>query len=153
MNKLIEFYLHNGTDDYGRSLKDMWTWDHFQLEKVHDYIQWMFPTATPSQYNHNAPLVDAETIEVFKNSSELQSYLITSSFIFERFLDLDNPNAHWLTNKNHNFLRITRVIESLMVLNCRPRAHQFYGRVEKAYLKNEICPISYWSNMMLTHRI
>lgn len=153
MNKLIEFYLHNGPDNHGRSLKEMWSWDNYQLERTHDYIQWMFPTTTPSQYNLDAPLIDQETIDAFRNSSELQSYLTTSSFIFERFLDLDNPKAHWLTNKNHNFLRITRVIESLMTLYCRPRGHQFFGRVEKAYIKSEICPISYWSNMMLTHRV
>lgn len=148
MNKIINFYSHIDSDDLGRTLKDMWTWDNITLESTHDYIQWMFPTATPSKFNANAPLVDEVTIKAFRSSSELQSYLTTSSFIFERFLDLDNPKAHWLTHKNHNFLRISRIIDSLMTLHCRPRALQFLTNVEKAYLKSEVCPVSYWNEMI-----
>ena len=152
MNKIVNFYSLNDTDHQGRLLKDMWTWDNYAFERTHDYIQWMFPTIQPSEYNLDAPLVDEDTIKAFRGSSELQSYLTTSSFIFERFLDLDNPKAHWLTHKNHNFLRISRIIDSLMTLSCKPRAHQFAARVEKAYLKSDICPVSYWNNIIMSHR-
>ncbi len=152
MNQIINFYSHTGTDCHGRSLKDMWTWDNEAFERSHDYIQWMFPTSKPSEYNPDAPLVDQDTIKAFRSSSELQSYLTTSSFIFERFLDLDNPKAHWLTYKNHNVLRISRVIDSLFTLSCRPRALQFLSQVEKAYLKSDICPVSYWNNIVMSHK-
>jgi hypothetical protein len=148
MNQIIEFYSHNGTDNHGRTLTHMWSFNDHQFETVHDYIQWMFPTIQPSQYNPDAPLVDDETIKAFRANSELQSYLTTSSFLFEKFLDLSNPKAHWLTYKNHNILRISRVIDSLMTLHCRPRALQFLAKVEKAYLKSEICPISYWNALI-----
>jgi hypothetical protein len=146
MNKIIEFYSHNGVDNYGRTLKHMWSFNDHQLETTHDYIQWLFPTVQLSQYNPDAPLVDDEVIKAFRSNSELQSYLMTSSHLFERFLDLDNPNAHWLTHRNHNCLRITRVIDSLMTLHCSQRALQFLSRVEKAYLKSDICPVSFWNN-------
>lgn len=152
MNEIINFYLHNGADCHGRTLKDMWSWDNETLETTHDYIQWMFPTIQPSQFNQYAPVLDDDTIKVFRNNSELQSYLTTSSFLFERFLDLDNPKAHWLKHNNHNFLRISRVIDSLMTLSCRPRALQFFSRVEKAYLKSEICPVSFWNSIIMVRK-
>lgn len=152
MNKIINFYSHIEPDDSGRWLKDMWGWSNDTFENTHDCIQWLFPTAKLSGFNLDAPLVDEDTINAFRSSSELQSYITTSSFLFERFLDLNNAEAHWLTHRNHNFLRISRVIDSLMLLSCKPRAHQFAARVEKAYLKSEICPISYWNSIIMSHR-
>lgn len=149
MNNIIDFYSHAGTDNAGRTLKIMWGFTPYQLETVHDYIQWMFPTISPSEFNLNAPIIDEEIINAFNKSHELQSYLITSSYIFERFLDLNNPKAHWLTHKNHNFIRISRIIDSLCTLSCKDRALDFSAKVTKIYLNSKICPVSYWNNIIL----
>jgi len=152
MNQIIKFYSHSGTDNLGRTLKDMWTWSNLDFERTHNYIQWMFPTDKVSEYNKDAPLVDEETIKYFRASNELQSYLTTSSYIFENFLDLNNPNAHWLTLRNHNFLRITRVLNSLMILSCKQRAYQFLSKVEKTYKQSEICPLSFWNAAVMENK-
>lgn len=59
---LIAFLLGNGTDNRGRYLSDLWKKGYFFLETSHDYIQWMFPLDTKSQYNSKAPVLNNEEI-------------------------------------------------------------------------------------------
>src|SRR5438067_2661486 len=60
-DKLLNFYRGTDSDNMGRRIESIWGWDFTKLESVHDYIQWLFPLAKASQYNPDAPLLDAET--------------------------------------------------------------------------------------------
>jgi hypothetical protein len=80
---LINFYRNEDVDTTGRMLQEMWQWSDHVLEAEHDYIQWMFPTVTPSAFNSGSPLLDEETVKVWREDSVLQNNLITS---FNRFL-------------------------------------------------------------------
>src|SRR5687767_9226697 len=42
MSRLTEFYRGAGTDNWGRSLAEIWAFSDDELEGIHDFIQWMF---------------------------------------------------------------------------------------------------------------
>lgn len=135
--QLIGFYL--GTEPcpngaYLREILDRWSDD--ELENCHDYIQWMFPTVQRSQFNKDAPMLDDETIAAFKESALLRPMLVTSLERMCKFYGLQivqnvsppqivkavsypERKANWQEADhgciNHNLLRLTRIIDSLVI--------------------------------------
>lgn len=139
---LVDFYRGAGADAAGRTIADVWKFDHAHLEDVHDYIQWLFPLAKASQYNANAPLLDDETIAAFTGDPALQSKLEKSLLLMLDFYGLQlvpaagtiiiiKKASHYAARQsnwqdapsgsiNHNLLRLTRMLESLRLLGmCR----------------------------------
>jgi hypothetical protein len=147
MSRLVEFYRGRAVDTEGRRLEDIWGWSDHELELVHDFIQWLFPLPEPSQFNPDAPLLTPQDIATFRSDEQLQNNLRKS---FERillFLGLrqegngdvvegDNFTARaedvW-DYPNHNWLRITRILRSLMLLRLEPEAQALYRRLENFY--------------------
>lgn len=148
MDQITAFYLHQGTDHKGRTLKQIWNFSDNELEVGHDYIQWLFPTTVASKFNSNAPLLTSETICEFLEHKEAIANLIVSSYIFQRFLKLDEPTPFWVKKTggrdNHNCLRISRVIASLSILEQQERADDFYSSVLNVYMVNNPSPIFHW---------
>lgn len=148
MEPIIAFYSHQGPDAKGRTLKQIWNFSDRELEETHDYIQWLFPTTEMSMFNHDAPVLTSETICTFLESEEMISNLITSSFIFQRFLKLEDELPFWVKRPggrdNHNCLRISRVITSLNLLEQYKRAESFYKQVLKVYLRNNSSSVFHW---------
>jgi Opioid growth factor receptor (OGFr) conserved region len=136
MDPIVAFYS-GGRDDRGRTLDEILAWADDQLETVHDYIQWVFPTAHPSAVNPFAPLVTPGTVSAFRLQPALPARLGQS---FERMLsfyglkrlstesvEVDATRfrdraAIWLHPGNHNHLRLTRIMSSLAVLGRREDA-------------------------------
>lgn len=131
--QLLEFYRGRGNDPQGRSLETIWGFAFKELEEVHDYIQWLFPTDTPSRYHPLAPRLDAETAGCFRNDEFLQAQLLNSLEVMLKFYGLalrrcevapsvfkspDYPERRkrWQGPHNHNLLRLTRILESLRLL-------------------------------------
>jgi hypothetical protein len=132
-DRIVDFYS-NGRDDRGRTLAEVLDWSDEALEAVHDYIQWVFPTARPSGVNPGAPLVGAGTSEAFRARPELRARLGAALERMLAFyglrraggdegaaivLDPDRFPARaavWLRPGNHNHLRLTRIMQSLDAL-------------------------------------
>ena len=130
---LVRFYLGTERDSSGRFIGDIRQWDYEQLERTHDYIQWLFPTRNRSRFNSSAPTLDEEQIRDFQYDDRLQAELIACfkqmldfyGFILredngclsvERSPDWEARRGNWLTPENHNFLRITRILTSMRIL-------------------------------------
>jgi hypothetical protein len=141
--RLLRFYDGTGTDDRGRRLEDIWSWEHPQLEAVHDFIQWMFPTRRPSGVNPLAPLITDEVQQAFARSVRLRNRLRQSLIVmldfygFERCETEEGPSVargphferrsrNWLSPGNHNHLRITRMLRSLRLLGLSEEARAFF---------------------------
>ena len=86
MSALLDFYRERGTDGAGRHLRDVWAFSDREMEWHHDFIQWLFPLTTRSQYNPDAPVLTAEEIAAFRADPELRERLRTSFVRFLRFL-------------------------------------------------------------------
>jgi len=137
-DQLIGFYRGTSPDRAGRTIDQIWAWTDSELELVHDYIQWLFPSAKPSQFNAKAPLLDEETVRAFRNDSELRARLLRSLERMLSFYGLElrlsagcppciskagnysERRANWQEapagQLNHNLLRLTRILEALTVL-------------------------------------
>jgi hypothetical protein len=148
---LVRFYARRAPDDRGRFLEDIQGWSDLQLERTHDYIQWLFPLTKRSAFNPSAPILDAKAISEFLSRPKLRANFRASLVRMLAFYGLELvgdrplrivPSAsfseqaeNWLTPLNHNHLRITRILESLMLLGLEEEAAAFFGCLEGLYGK------------------
>lgn len=121
MSRLIAFYRGQAPDSQGRTIDDMWSWDHRRLEMIHDYIQWLFPLPEHSRFNPDAPLLVPADMAAFRADPALQDRVRKSLDLMLGFLALERNGAviargsdftrpRWLEPLNHNHLRLTRIL-------------------------------------------
>jgi hypothetical protein len=150
-NPLIDFYCRSGTDHRGRRFVDMIGMDDAQLERTHDYIQWLFPTVMVSPFNPDAPSLDATAATRLRADPVAQVRLREALLRLLAFygLELDDSDPAdpevmpgpafdarsrtWLIPGNHNYRRLTRVLASLIVLGRRPLADALFRCLESLY--------------------
>lgn len=148
---IADFYCGSGTDQRGRSFVDILRFDDADLERVHDYIQWLFPTVTRSRFNPDAPTLDASTVSLLRTDQTAQQRLRAALLRMLAFygleLDDDDPADPeifeaedfaararlWINPGNHNYQRVTRILESLIVLDRRPLALALSRCLERLY--------------------
>ncbi len=140
MNDRAVAFYSGGPDHRGRTLDRILEWSDAELESVHDYIQWLFPTVQPSAVNPFAPLVTGATRAAFEARRELRERLRRA---FGRMLlfyglraasvaggvrvEIDDQtfplrSRNWLRPGNHNHLRLTRIMQSLSALGLADEA-------------------------------
>ena len=129
---IVRFYRGSGTDHRGRTLDAILAWDDDALEAVHDYIQWLFPLDEPSGASAHAPVLTKADIDAFRHDEAMRDRLRRSLVRMLAFygLELDEASStativraaafrsrasHWLQPYNHNFLRLTRIMKSLVL--------------------------------------
>ena len=126
MTEIVGFLEGKTPDHRGRILAMLLQQTDHQAETTHDYIQWLFPLDEPSRSVNGAPVLTELDIDEIRQSSLAQSNLAESARWFVGFLERNN---HWVTNYNHNHLRITRVIKSLRLLASDEAADEFRDKV------------------------
>jgi hypothetical protein len=120
-------FLEGKTPDHrGRMLSMLWKQTDDDAENTHDYIQWMFPLDEPSRSVTGAPVLNELDIEDIRHSELARQNLVKSASWFLGFLE---RNDHWITEYDHNHLRITRVIKSLRLLASDEAADEFRDKV------------------------
>lgn len=134
MTPICEFYDNNG---YPYKIEDIiqnWTNDDWELH--HDFIQWVFPLKEASQFNPDAPILTDEDIQIFQDSFLLPLKLVFTRFLYflglEYSYDEDGyeivPSANFSEREyiwkifNHNHLRITRCLQSCILLGLEDEA-------------------------------
>jgi hypothetical protein len=146
MSNLVSFYRGEEFDAAGRRIGDIWAWDDDDWEAVHDFIQWLFPTVTRSAFNQLAPEIDAADIAAFRTDVDLRRRVRQSFERFLRFAGLEyredgqvverenfteRAEEVW-TYENHNWLRISRVLECLRLFRLDAEADAFLRWLESA---------------------
>lgn len=165
---LCQFYRGEETDTEGRMIQDVWDYNLEQKENQHDYIQWLFPTKNLSDFNFNAPLLTSQDIQAFKNDPLLKKNL-KRSFVemmhFYGFEYQENTNKVirasnfnerikvWLNPNNHNYYRITRILDCLNTIGMENEKNAFYEALVKLnddfgsrIVVNDIPSFPYWQN-------
>ncbi len=143
--RLTRFFA-GSPDDQERTYDAILAWDDERLERVHDYIQWMFPLPEQSGANPGAPILDQEAIETIRGDAGMQArlragYLRMLAFYgFELHGDevvegpgFANAASNWLRPSNHNHLRLTRILRSLRVLGLGQEAAQLWRALRELY--------------------
>lgn len=145
---LLTFYRATGRDRQGRLLAEIQRWPDDRLEYTHDFIQWLFPLRERSQFNSDAPLLDDAAIAAFQTEPGLRAALRASLACMLTFYGLEWDGGavrkaaryeerarEWLTPGNHNHLRITRILKSLMALGLEAEARSFFSCLVEIYEK------------------
>ena len=113
MSRLTAFIEGQGTDAAGRTLADVLAFDDAELERRHDFIQWLFPLPEPSRAVPGSPVLEPADVPALTASAPAQANLARAA---ERMLRFYADTAAWRASFDHNHLRITRIIRSLRLL-------------------------------------
>ena len=150
-DRLLHFYCGSGTGMHGRAFDDILRFEDAQLERLHDYIQWLFPTVSASRFSPDAPTLDRASALKLRSDPVAQQRLHAALVRILAFygLELDDSDPEypevlpakdfdararsWLTKGNHNYRRLTRILESLCVLNQRTTALALFRRLDNLY--------------------
>jgi hypothetical protein len=151
MNNLIAFYKGDVVHPDGCTLDGILAEEDYWLEAKHNYIQWLFPLNKPSEAVPGSPIISEQEVELFRADIELKRKLMLS---FQRMLrfygfnlavdsdnrpkvvkcpNFDNRKPEWLIPQNHNFNRITRILESLTLLGLPDMALIFFAALKELF--------------------
>jgi hypothetical protein len=161
MLDIISFYEGKIKNKSGLSIDQILNMDDEELEKNHTYIQWLFPLQEKSREVPSSPVISDFQVNEFKNNREVRNVFIDviemmmefyglhiSAFEIEKGNNWEERSKNWLTSKNHNFLRLTRIMKSLMLLGYTDCAKALYNCLCEIYEENKeiIGPITkqYW---------
>jgi len=115
MSNITHFYSHGEDytgEDFPYSLKQIREFSDEDLEATHNYIQWIFPTNEPSEYNPEAPLLTEDDVHEFHNSGMMLELLES----VRQYMGFLKRNLGWRKGFDHNHLRITRMLKCLMLM-------------------------------------
>lgn len=132
---LIRFYRGTGNDHAGRTIDRIWSFDHVQLEEVHDYVQWLFPNPGASRYNPEAPLLSPADAETFAGDPGLVARAVRSLDLMLEFYGMVRSGTSvargpafpdrrdmWVLPGDHNHLRLSRILVFLNEIGLRTLA-------------------------------
>ncbi|KAI4901310.1 hypothetical protein NFI96_021130 [Prochilodus magdalenae] len=127
----LKFYLNeikSSPDDVSiETFHSEWRTDYKRLERVHSYIQWLFPLREPG-VNYMATELTKKEIQAFRESEEAKRRLVDSYELMLGFYGIQllsretgevRRAENWrerfanLERNMHNNLRITRILKSL----------------------------------------
>lgn len=149
-SSIIRFYRNAGTDHAGRGLEEILGWDNGLLESVHDYIQWLFPLDEPSGFNADAPLLTETDRRAFRDDADLAAALrraFARMMAFYGFCLIEEGgntkvartedwpvrSRDWMRPRNHNYLRLTRIMKSVALLGSPALARALRERLTREY--------------------
>jgi hypothetical protein len=166
MNEVAEFYKGAVVHPDGYTIDRILTSDDYFLAVKHNYIQWLFPLKKASEAVPGSPILSTQEMQLFRKDPDLRRGLMRS---FHRMLqfygfrivpgdggrpvihkaeNFDERRSDWLTPHNHNYRRISRILESLNLLGLPEAAGMFFEALEVVYRENsaliEWTTLSYW---------
>ncbi|AYG48293.1 hypothetical protein DV532_28945 (plasmid) [Pseudomonas sp. Leaf58] len=131
-----------------------------QLEFTHTYIQWLFPLPEVSTINPEAPVLTALHCEAVAISPLLKKQIGINLDLmlrhwgiqrqavdFIKAANFDTQSVLWLTEFDHNHLRITRVLAFLAMTGfgvVAERLYTFFHARLQDELYNKIGALKYW---------
>lgn len=118
----MAFLKGHGQDHLGRRHAEILRWDDGLLEDTHDYIQWLFPLCEPSLAVPGSPVLDPALLPSLRVDPMAQANLAAAA---ERMATFYDRTAHWLASRDHNHLRITRILKALRMIAGRGAAEAF----------------------------
>lgn len=130
------FLIGVGSDNQNRKLNYVLNYSDDQLETIHDYIQWLFPTDVPSKFNQKAPVLSIDEFLELRRERSVQLGVKQAFFRMLKFYGLtygpkiergSNWDTHswWIKRPTHNDLRITRIIRALTLFGLTDEADRF----------------------------
>lgn len=147
-NDALFAFLSGYGQSYGQVyIWDVWDFSYEELESRHDYIQWLFPLKERSRFNTFAPIItDISPYKTYTIKENMQkSFVLMLSFYGFKICgdeiicseSFPERKENWVTAGNHNYLRITRILKSLMLFGLKKEAGMFLLILETVYEDNK----------------
>lgn len=124
---LIDFHHFDGTDHGGLSREDYLSFADDEMEKAHDWIQWAFPLPEPSRAQPQSPVAGSYFYSTIKVDPLARMRMTAMTARYFRFLEA--TQSTWVVARDHNHLRITRVIRCLHLCGMDALARNFLDYV------------------------
>lgn len=129
----VEFLMGQRPDQSGRFVREYLEWPGEKWEECHDHMQWAFPTQTRSAFNLNAttlpddfnfdgsPQVTSTLVHLFTAYMASLGVDVTHDELLGYELDWKPTwkpeHDYWMDGRNHNSLRMTRILECFNLFN------------------------------------
>lgn len=150
---LIAFLAGRGPDGRGRTIDQVLGFSDPEIERHHDFIQWLFPLPTASSAVPHAPMLSPAEIAAIRDAPHLRQAIQRA---LERMSAFYARNDHWLVRHDHNHLRITRILHSAGLLLGHEPARAFHAligkRVEAAGNPVSEVNVAFWREALGTSR-
>ena len=153
MSKILKFYRGEAPNTDGLLFDATVNLTDRQMEIGHQWVQWMFPLPEPSKAHPSSPVMSSDDIAAFVSTPELQ---VRARRALDRFqLFLANTTA-WRRDRDHNHLRITRVIRFLSVIGMAEDAKAFCDWAIQTWENANPGPLPvqthrYWTEALKAH--
>ena len=141
---LEQFLNGTGEDNYGRTYFQLLNQTDKELEHNHKYIQYLFPISKKSIHAMYAKTVTKGEISQW----HLEKIRENMHNAYERMMRFYETNDYWITPYNHNYKRLSRMLESLRLFGLDEEANELFSYLSELY---SICPTiigertySYW---------
>ncbi|OTA92580.1 hypothetical protein M434DRAFT_12281 [Hypoxylon sp. CO27-5] len=147
LRELLLFYHAYGHEYHSPrgSFFDILRLSDDELERKHDYIQWLFPLTEASLHNSTVPVLDYQTIMIFRRHPQdllrenVRLALMRMLWFYgfdpvwndgRLFIEpIEGPigkHRRWLRDTDHNHLRLSRIIRSLRIFGMAHEAEVLY---------------------------
>lgn len=120
---ILDFYRGLPVHPTGFSFDEGLRLPNDYWEKCHELVQWYFPLPEKSKMHPTAPVATDADFAEFRASAELRVKLLDAVQRYSRFL---GETDRWMRPKDHNHLRITRIIRCLVLAGMQDDAEFFY---------------------------
>lgn len=152
MSKIVDYFTDNGEDHKGCRFANAILFTDATLEKSHDLIQWLFPLHEGSKHSVYAPILTEADIKVLQSSKAAKKKLTAAYLRFRAFFKLDDEDDKhaWCVERNHNLLRITRIVRSLRIFGLEEQAKECYDDALKIAQRHLISQktLHFWQKAM-----
>jgi Opioid growth factor receptor (OGFr) conserved region len=147
LSRIIEFYKGENVHPLKYTIEEIWTWEGRRVETIHNFIQWLFPLDVPSANSFKAPILTTEDIEEFRTNTEIRNRMMKSLRMMLKYYGFAfaeggggiakandfEARSGWIYPNNHNYLRISRMLKCLMLLDFPKEAHMFFSVLKDLY--------------------
>ncbi len=122
MSTILDFYQGRGTDARGRTFHDLLQETDRFWEDCHNHVQILFPLPEPSRSQPGSPVATLDEFNAIASSPILKMRVLAALGRYIAFLD---RTTQWRQARDHNHLRITRVLRCLCFCGLNDAAFEF----------------------------
>ena len=161
---LIRFFRNERPDNRGRYHKDLLQYDADFIERKHDFIQWIFPTMEKSGFSPDAPTIDEDFKERFQKDEWAKSNYCASCRLYLNYIGFHCERGEIRCVQSgriyelpfHNYLRITRMLNSLNQVGNNSCSANVYQEIRKEIKldsnKIDENTLEHWRNTQVMNR-
>lgn len=127
----IDFLNNKIKTENGKTYDEILKYDEIELDKDHRFIQWIFPTTTPSKCTTHLPIIEINQLKnLISRDRTIISKLVDSYEMMIKYWGLDGIQfIEKISRLNgHDALRFSRMLQSLV----------YHGREDLALLAYEL---------------